>query len=952
MKKTIRITALLLAMLMNLTALVCSFSAETAALTADEKAVNQGYACKIVSADGTQTTYYKYFSPVDVVIDGGVKKSAFAFEGVSKANIKAMSAVQSVASGETIVLLKDIELIPDTTYSNPNSASEGKNVQGKNPYIRSQGAAFTIDGQGHSYTSAGGFIANSNDLTVKNLNFVLTGLAGNNAYENIGHARSGHTLSFENCNFSIGVQREGDGYFVFNSGSSANMVLTDCKIELQKGTTPVVPLFYSNQANSHLTLNNVTADYSKYYATADATEATSATVGTITSTNTGMEVILKGTTNLVSAVRAVEFQKGGSIVMHDDAVLASTTTTGNDTTQVIYAHGGAGTSFYLEMNDDSKIQTKVAGIGINKIGSNEPCETSTVVMNDRSQIDANRSFRIDTASAKLLINDSSKVYLAADESFDGVATANPIWVSDSNKNCQIYVNSDAVIAKKSVSVRVPYTYGTGISMIEGKEGLRFDSRIQADTDALEFGTLIATQKTVLGLTDFTHAALADAEAKFLDIKASLENCLTYKIKEDGNDFYLFSATLAGITDPNLQYAARAYAKYAKGSTEADSQSGIWIYSNYDPFTNNRSHAYVAYEAVNDLKSEQEKLSDTVDVNGDGFYHYNVAEPDQTPLYSRYTKEQYLRLKEMAEKYTEYLQNHENTHENLNSYKETTKEGDVNIHKVEIGTPGDGKTATTIVQITDLHLRANGEEAGPGSAATALSNANKSLAWANANADQIVITGDFFNAYSEADASLFESVVWNNTYKGKTMVALGNHDFMGTNNGAELAGKEWTKPYQCKVINNVMLIALDNASNGAICSFTDEQYDWLAADLAEARAKGYDVLLFYHIPLPTGFSADAELKRLDNNGDELNDTINLYAPTHKDYSQWRNDYATQNLYKLITSNADIIDAAFCGHKHVNNYSEIQGIDGNIIPQYTLISNAYGIGGSVIEITVYN
>ena len=87
MKKTLRMTALFLAMLMCLTAFVFSFSAETAKLSTDKEALNQGYACKIVSADGTQTTYYKYFSPVDVVVDGGVKKSAFAFEGVSKARV-------------------------------------------------------------------------------------------------------------------------------------------------------------------------------------------------------------------------------------------------------------------------------------------------------------------------------------------------------------------------------------------------------------------------------------------------------------------------------------------------------------------------------------------------------------------------------------------------------------------------------------------------------------------------------------------------------------------------------------------------------------------------------------------------------------------------------------------------------------------------------------------------
>ena len=103
---------------------------------------------------------------------------------------------------------------------------------------------------------------------------------------------------------------------------------------------------------------------------------------------------------------------------------------------------------------------------------------------------------------------------------------------------------------------------------------------------------------------------------------------------------------------------------------------------------------------------------------------------------------------------------------------------------------------------------------------------------------------------------------------------------------------------------------------------------------------------------TSNEADDKVNRLDNNGDENNASMNLYQSSTKDYKDWRTDYATQNVYDLIVINADIIDAAFCGHKHVNLYSEIQGINGNIIPQYTLIGNAYGIGPSVLKITVYN
>ena len=187
----------------------------------------------------------------------------------------------------------------------------------------------------------------------------------------------------------------------------------------------------------------------------------------------------------------------------------------------------------------------------------------------------------------------------------------------------------------------------------------------------------------------------------------------------------------------------------------------------------------------------------------------------------------------------------------------------------------------------------------------------------------------------------------------TMITLGNHDLIDTEDGDPVLSQDWAKLYQSKVLNEkVMIITLDNASSNDVCAFTDKQYGLLAADLATARAEGYDVLLFYHIPLPTASFADAANQRLDANGDENNAVFNLYAPSNSNYKNWREDYATQNVYKLITDNADIIDAAFCGHKHVNQYSEIQGKGGNVIPQYTLIANAYEIGGSVTKITVYS
>ena len=936
-------TALFLAMLMTLTAFVgVSVSAED---QYDEVSNPKGYACKIVSADGTQTTYYKYFSPMDKV----GTQSAYDY---AKANIAGVTnittfnpyaAVQNVQNGETIVFLKDITL---TTLSNIDFGTGGKlngyntNVNAKGGYIISDGGkSFTVDGNNKAYNSLGGFIASKASLTVKNLTINMIGT------ESVGHARNGHTLTFDHCSITIGGVRAvgtNNAYFEFNS-KTGTLDLRDTSISVDPSITPVVPLFMSKTDNNVLKLHNVNVTYP---------------LTAIKAVNPGLSVTLSGNTSLTTSVKAIELQYGGTVVMNNNASVECVSTGSSASGNAgIHAYG-AEQSFRLVMNDSSAIRSVSGG---KNAGVSTTCSSNTIILNENASISAYQSIRVDTAPATIYLNDSADITASWANPTEMTGTPSPIYVNAENANCNVYVNANATIGNGSTNNRVPFTYDTGISFVEGSEGLRFDSRIQADTTALEFGTLITKYETALGLEDLTHAALDAAGAKYLDIKATAENCLTLKIKESGgNDFYLFGATITGITEKNYntQYTARSYAKYQLGSTA----SYIWFYSSYSTIdqayavntaNNNSSLAYTAYEAVNNVVETADPPSDPDrDVYGNGYYIYNVAEDGQKPLYSRYTKAQYDALKVYAKAYQDYVEERFNSNENLNAYKETSKDGSVNVHEVVIGEAGDGKTATTVVQISDLHLRANGEMDGPGTAFRATANAGASIAWAITNGDQIVITGDLFNKYSEADANLFESTVWNQDEDGKIMVTLGNHDFMNTTDGAELAGKDWVKLYQSKVLNNVMIITLDNASNGDGCAFTDEQYDLLAADLATARANDYDVLLFYHIPLPTGLTADAVVKRLDDNGDENNTFINLYSPSHSDYSAWRTDYATQNVYKLITDNADIIDAAFCGHKHVNLYSEIQGKNGEIIPQYTLISNAYAIGGSLTKITVYN
>lgn len=965
MKKTLRIFSLMLAMLMTLTAFVGVLPAYAVEEpTNDAEAINAGYACKIVDANGNLVKYYKYFTPIDIV---GTQSAYKSENPSSKDAMKALSAVQSVTNGQEIVLLKDVTMKVDSTYGNPNTDAIGKNVQGSSCYIRTNSAGFTVNGNGKTLTSQGGFIATSYDLTVKNLNFVLNGT------ECFGHARAGHTLTFEHCDFTIAGVRPADkkdGYFVFNGSASGKMVLSDCTVSIQKGIVPELPLFFSGQANTSLTLHNVTADYSKCYASAEATEATAMTVsaivagntyntgGSVTASATNMNIALSGNTSIKAGVKTIELQHGGTVVMNDNATVECVSTGSSASGNAgIHAYGSA--SFALTMNDNSKVLSVSGG---KNAGISATCTTSNkIVLNENASASGFQSIRVDTAPAVIYLNDAAD--LTPDWATEDTGAV-PIYVNGENKNCQVYVNADATVGSNSYS---PYTYDTGISMIEGKEGLRFDSRIalarvatldgedyKLNSNIIGFGTLIAKHGTVLGLNDFTHAELDAAEAKYIDVKATLENCLMMKLKEDGAVQCLFGATLTGIKEANYntQYAARSYVKCTIGSTAEDSNSFICYYSYYNTFDesadNNSSYAYTAHEAVNDTKATAETLSDTVDINGDGFYIYNVAEAGETAKYSRYTKAQYDKLLEIAESYNPVYVNATNR----DDYAETTKVGDVNVHEVVIGEAGDGKTETTVVQITDLHFNSEDTNNWPLNNVE-VTNAQASLAWAKANGQQIVITGDLFNEYSAGNMALVNQYVWNEIYKNMTMITLGNHDLIDTEDGDPVLAQDWAKLYQSKVLNEkVMIIMLDNASSNDVCAFTDEQYGLLAADLATARAEDYDVLLFYHIPLPTASFADAANQRLDANGDENNVMFNLYAPSNSNYKKWREDYATQNVYKLITDNADIIDAAFCGHKHVNQYSEIQGKGGNVIPQYTLIANAYEIGGSVTKITVYS
>ncbi|MBQ8441506.1 MAG: hypothetical protein IJX19_12650, partial [Clostridia bacterium] len=528
MKKTLRMTALFLAMLMTLTAFVGVLPAYAVEPTNDAEAINAGYACKIVDANGNLVKYYKYFSPMDAVkVDENTTQSAYDYEKANNANVNDITtfnpyaAVQNVKNGETIVFLDSITLTTLSTLDFGTNSGKNNgyntNVNAKGGYIISNGSkAFTIDGNGFSYNSLAGFIASNADVTVKNLKINMNGT------ESVGHARNGHTLTFDHCDITIGGVRAvgtNNAYFEFNTKTGI-IDIRNTSISVADAITPVVPLFMSKTDNNTLKLHNVEATYP---------------LTAIKAVNPGLSVTLSGNTSIQTAARTVDLQNGGTVVMNGNATLECTTkiadatangamdnTAAYNTYQAIYAISTDTENvqpFSLTMNDSSKLISGTTGVSVFKTGNY--CSKSTITLNENASIAAYMSFRIQAAKADIFLNDASSIYT-------GGTTNATFNVAAANANCRVFVNSKATIGSASADRRVPFTYDTGISFIPGAEGLRFDSRIQADTSAVEFGTLIAKYDTVLGLVDFTHAELDAAGAKYLDVKATAANCLTFK----------------------------------------------------------------------------------------------------------------------------------------------------------------------------------------------------------------------------------------------------------------------------------------------------------------------------------------------------------------------------------------------------------------------------------------
>jgi len=317
------------------------------------------------------------------------------------------------------------------------------------------------------------------------------------------------------------------------------------------------------------------------------------------------------------------------------------------------------------------------------------------------------------------------------------------------------------------------------------------------------------------------------------------------------------------------------------------------------------------------------------------------------------------------------------------------DGDVTVREISIDNPNTD-TAVTIAQLTDLHL--SGTLTSEDRADDVIKFTYENHAWgrdgqytyrteqalsvAAKNSDKIIITGDVIDYQSQGSINLVKTVIWEK-YSNVTLL-MGNHEPLRTLYeempdttplADRLAVLEGWGTYSCEMIGtHVMAISLDNGAlydegtMGSKFNLSPLQIEQFENDLNTARENGYTVLLFYHVPLNTGNPNYNKVKpiELELNGEKVTagdlNSANVDGRNFYNASELvgRNsaDEASKQVYDIITSNADVIAATFCGHRHCDFYTEINAYtaDGDFktIPQYTLAATAYT--PSVLKITV--
>ncbi len=230
------------------------------------------------------------------------------------------------------------------------------------------------------------------------------------------------------------------------------------------------------------------------------------------------------------------------------------------------------------------------------------------------------------------------------------------------------------------------------------------------------------------------------------------------------------------------------------------------------------------------------------------------------------------------------------------------------------------------------------------------------------ADQTIITGDVLDYISVGNARLTKKHIL--ARDPEVIMTLGAHALtkqMQTGLPDETPIEEryafleefWPHDmfyYSKTVGEKVIAVALDNS----LGHFWEHQLDKLKADIEKARAEKKIVLLFMHEPIAARGKTEwvpALLKSPGARERQNYSSADIVGATFK-------DKATDDVYNLIISNADVIKGVFCGHNHSMLYVDIpatytdeSGTHEVTIPQLSSPGNPYfDHAGTVVRITV--
>ncbi len=219
-------------------------------------------------------------------------------------------------------------------------------------------------------------------------------------------------------------------------------------------------------------------------------------------------------------------------------------------------------------------------------------------------------------------------------------------------------------------------------------------------------------------------------------------------------------------------------------------------------------------------------------------------------------------------------------------------------------------------------------------------------------DANIVTGDTLDYLTWGTLELVQECIWD--IDPDAIVALGGHDTTRRMQGKivdetslesryEILKKHWRHDlaYVSKVIKDrVMVIALDNGRTG----YYGDQAERLRADIEKAKKEKLTVLIFQHEPICTKNPDEIYVEPI-----RINDGTGCRNFCENFIGFESKDPVTDEVYALITENADVVKGVFCGHMHSDFYTELCGSymengekKAAKIPQYVLTGNMYDKG----------